>query len=377
MSDLPELATTLTALLDAQRADGMHPGAQFYVSRHGKVLVDGVIGESRPGRALRADDVMLWYSSGKPLTAVAVLQCWERGDLALDDPIGRYVGGWAGGKERVTIRHALTHTGGFTMVGPDEPFDKDISYAETLSRIAAHPLEWEPGTEGGYHPSSAWKVLGAVVEEVDGRPIDRYLADEVLVPAGMTGSRLGIDVATREALGERLVPVHWTGHAFPIPTRDGGIRMRPYHIEEIHNEAWHMAKVEPGGGFRGPAADLGRFYESLLGFGLAVLGPRTVEVLGAVHRYGVPDRYFGSMKTPWGLGVQVAGGLTGRVGRRAFGHNGMASSRGLCDPELGLVAVLVCNGLTDPVKNEQRMSGFFDAVYSALGEDAQRVRRRS
>ena len=33
-----------------------------------------------------------------------------------------------------------------------------------VARIAAHPLEWEPGTEAGYHPSSGWKILGAVVE---------------------------------------------------------------------------------------------------------------------------------------------------------------------------------------------------------------------
>jgi hypothetical protein len=55
----------------------------------------------------------------------------------------------------------------------------------------------------------------------------------------------------------------------------------------------------------------------------------------------------------------------------------MASSRGLCDPDLGLVAVLVCNGLADPLKNEQRMVAFFDAVYSGLGEEAAPFRRPS
>lgn len=378
VSELPDLTNVLVTLLEEQRDRGWHPGAQAYVSRNGKPLVDVAVGESAAGRALRTDDVMLWYSSGKPLTAAAVLQCWERGDVGLDDPVARFVPAWAGGKERVTVRHVLTHTGGFTMVGRHEPFDADITYADAVARIAAHPLEWEPGTEAGYHPSSGWKILGAIVEAVDGRPIDRYLAEEIVGPAGMTGASLGVDRAAQQALGDRLVPVHWTGHAFPMPTPEGGIRMRPYHVEEIHNLPWHIAKVEPGGGFRGPASALGRFYECLLGFGAArVLDPRTVEVMGAVHRYDVPDRYFGSMRTPWGLGVQVAGGLSGGVGRRAFGHNGMASSRGLCDPDLGLVAVLVCNGLPDPIKNEQRMVAFFDAVYAGLGPDAVPFRRPS
>jgi CubicO group peptidase (beta-lactamase class C family) len=361
-------------MVERQAADGFHPGAQLYVSRHGIPLLDVAVGESRPGRALLTDDVMMWYSSGKPVTTAAVLQLWERGRLGLDDPVGRYIPGWGNGKERATLRHVLTHTGGFSMAGPGEPFDQDLSYTEVMARIAAHPSEWEPGTKAGYHPSTGWKVLGAIVEAVDGRPIDRYVAEEVLAPAGMTASHLGIDPATQATLGDRLVPVHWTGHALAIPTDDGGIRMWEYHIEDIHNQAWHIAKVEPGGGMRGPARDLGRFYESVLGFGRRILDRTTVEVMAAVHRYGVPDVVLGGMKIPWGLGVQVAGGLTGGVGRRSFGHNGMASSRGMADPDAGLVIVFITNGLTDPLRNEQRMFEVVDGIYSALGDEVAHLR---
>jgi CubicO group peptidase (beta-lactamase class C family) len=359
--------------LERQRAEGLHDGAQVYVSRYGEPLLDLAIGESTPGRALERDDVMLWYSSGKPLTTTAVLQLWERGRLGLDDRVADYVDGWGAGKERVTIRHVLTHTGGFTMVGRGEMFDKDVGYAEAVARIAAHPAEWEPGTKAGYHPTSGWKILGAVVEAVDGRPVDRYLADEVLAPAGLKESRLGVPVEEQAALGDRLVPVHWKGHALAFQD-ESGLRMVPYHIERIHNEPWHVAKVEPGGGMRGPARELGRFYESLLGHGPPVLEPRTVEVMGAVHRYGIPDVIFGGQKTPWGLGVQVAGGMSGGPGRRAFGHGGMASSRGFADPDAGLVLVLVANGLPDPLRNEQRMFAFTDGVYRALGEEVAHLR---
>ncbi|HEU5448357.1 MAG TPA: serine hydrolase, partial [Acidimicrobiia bacterium] len=119
---------------------------------------------------------------------------------------------------------------------------------------------------------------------------------------------------------------------------------------------------------------LGRFYESLLGFGAPILEPRTVEVMGAVHRYGIPDVIFGGQKTPWGLGVQVASGMSGGVGRRAFGHGGMASSRGIADPDAGLVVVLVTNGLPDPYRNEQRMFAFFDGVYRAFGDELEHLR---
>lgn len=363
----------VVATLERQCSEGFHDGAQVYVSRFGEPLLDVAVGESKPGRALERGDVMLWYSSGKPVTTTAVLQLWERGRLGLDDRVADYVAGWGAGKERVTIRHVLTHTGGFTMAGRGELFDTDVPYAEAVARIAAHPAEWEAGTKAGYHPTSGWKILGAIVEAIDGRSIDRYVADEVLLPAGMKESRLGVPVGDQGALGERLVPVAWKGHAIAI-NDDGGLRMLPYHIEKIHNEAWHVAKVEPGGGMRGPARELGRFYESLLGFGAPLLEGRTVEVMAAVHRYGLPDIIFGGMKTPWGLGVQVAGGMSGGPGRRAFGHGGMASSRGLADPDAGLVMVLVANGLPDPIRNEQRMFAFTDGVYRAFGDELAHLR---
>jgi CubicO group peptidase (beta-lactamase class C family) len=366
----PDLARVVE-LLERQRAVGWQDGAQCYVSRHGEVLLDVTVGESRPGRALEPDDLMLLYSAGKPLTVVAILQLWERGKLGLDDQIGNFVDGWGAGKERCTIRHVLTHTGGFPNADA-KLFDADVSYEEVVAHIAASPARWEPGTDAAYHPSSGWKILGAVVERVDGRPIDRYLRDEVFAPLGLDNMHLGIPLEEQSTLGERIVPVSWRGHVMPAIDEDGGLQMVPYKVDQYHNEPYFVAKVEPGGGARGSARGLGTVYESLLGFGPSVLEPRTVETMSAVHRYGIKDRLF-RRNIPWGLGVQVA--FTGGTGRRAFGHGGMASSRALADPEFGLVMAVVSNGLPSFLPAEQRLFEVTDAVYSALGEDVARTRQ--
>jgi len=352
----------VVALVERQQEDGLHPGAQLYVSLGGQVECDVAVGDARPGQALRRDHLMLWYSSTKPLTAVAVAQLLERGTLALDDPISRYVSAWGGGKERCTIRHVLTHMGGFASA---ETFDADLSWGEAVARIAAHPASYEPGTWASYHATSGWKILGEVVRVVDGRPIDAYLADEVLAPAGMSDTWLGIPLPDQERLGERLAPVHWTGHVMPV-MQDGALSMVPYHIENIHDQPWHRAKVEPGAGGRGPAGDLGRFYEALLldHAGRLFRRPETVDLLTACHRSGVLDRIFLS-SPPWGLGVQIAGSMSGSIGYRAFGHSGMSSSRGLCDPVEGLVMVFISNGLANPIDNERRMTDITNAVYAA------------
>jgi CubicO group peptidase (beta-lactamase class C family) len=372
MSPRPD-STLLIERIERQVMDGLQPGAQLYVSLKGEPLIDIAVGRSDGSRALRDDDVMLWYSSGKPVTSVAVLQLWERRKLDLDDRVERYLPGFAAGKEAATIRHLLIHTGGFPMYA-DDPFDRDVSDEEAMALIAAHPAEWEPGTKAGYHPTVSWKVLGALVERIDGRSIDQYLAEEIFLVSGMADTHLSIDQATWASLGERIVPVHWTGHALPARTDDGQIGLVEYHIERIHNEPWHAAKVEPGAGMRGPAHDLGRFYESLLGFNRPLLERRTVEVMIATHRIGMPDAMFGGFKVPWGLGVQVGAAFVGGVGRRAFGHIGMASSCGLADPDLGLVVVLVANGLADPVRVEQRLCELVDGAYSMLGPHASRFR---
>ena len=358
-------------LLERQRREDLHDCAQVYVSLGGRTLLDGAVGESRPGRALATDDVMLWYSSGKPLTTVAILQLWEQGRLGLDDRVGDFVAGWGNGKERCTLRHVLTHTGGFPMYGSPD-FDTDLPSADVLARIAATPAVWEPGTKAGYHPVTGWKVLGAVIEAVDGRPVDEYLHDEILEPLGCASSSLGVPLAVQDALGDRLVPVAWKGHRFPVVEDDGGLRMVPYRIDEIHNQPWHVAKVEPGASMRGPARELGRFYESLLGYGPRLLEPGTVELMGAVHRHDLRDAVFG-FAANWGLGVTVD--ISGGAGRRAFGHGGMASSRGFADPDCGLVGVVVCNGLPNPIAAEQRLVEVTDAIYTAFGDITARFRR--
>ena len=368
---MPPDLSPVVALLEAGRAAGWHDCAQVYVSLRGEPVLDAAVGEIRPGRALRTDDVMLWYSSGKPLTVVALLQLWEQDRLGLDDLVAKYLDGWGNGKEKCTLRHVLTHTGGFPMPG-DPTYDADVTWEEAVAATVAAPALWEPGTAAGYHPASGWRVLGAVVEKLDGRRIDRYLHDEVLAPLGLTDCYLGIPLERQRELGDRIVPVMWSGHRFPSVDEKGNFYMAPYRIERTHNEPWHVAKVEPAGGMRGPARELGHFYESLLGYGPALLNPRTVEAMRAIQRYGVRDRTFGTV-TPWGLGVQVE--FSGGTTRRAFGHGGMASSRALADPECGLVMVVVANGLAGYLEAERRVLEVTDAVYTALGDEVAHLRK--
>ena len=156
-------------LLGEQRERGMHDGAQLFAARKGQTLVDVAIGEAQSGVPLRTDSVMLWLSSTKPLTAVAIAQLMERDKLKLDDPVQSHIPEFANGKESATVRQVLTHTGGFPM--RNVSFLR-FSWDEAIQTICAAPAEWEPGTVAGYHGLSGWSVLGEIVRRVAGRPIE-------------------------------------------------------------------------------------------------------------------------------------------------------------------------------------------------------------
>ena len=110
--DRARLART-AAELEAQVDAGLELGGQLFLALRGEVVADAGFGAARPGEPMRRDHLMLWMSSTKPVAAVAICQLWERGRLELDDPVALHIPEFAqGGKERVTVRHLLTHTGG-------------------------------------------------------------------------------------------------------------------------------------------------------------------------------------------------------------------------------------------------------------------------
>jgi CubicO group peptidase (beta-lactamase class C family) len=338
------------ASLERGVEDGRHGGAQVYFSRFGRPVLEFACGEASPGVPMTRDHLTVWFSCTKPVVALAVALLYDRGRLDIDDPVRRYLPAFAHGKEACTLRHVLTHQGGFsgaTAILEPKP------WAETLAAICAYPAEYPPGTRAGYHPTAGWYVLGEIVRIVDGRPIERFVADEILAPLGMRDSRLGIAEPDQARLGTRLARVA-LGRT-PSPH---------YATQEFidrFNSAPEIARVVPSGGMRGPARELGRFYEWLLARGRWEERQRvsraTVDLFTACHRWEVPDKTLAGAPLPWGLGFMLYGNgdVHPAASRRVFGHSGMVSSVAFADPERALACVVITNGLIDPLNNGRRL----------------------
>ncbi len=363
--DADELPRTVAALAEGidQR---LQLGGQIYLAQRGRVLADAGFGAARPGEAMRRDHLMLWMSSTKPLAALAIAWLWERGALGLDDPVARHIPEFAaGGKEKVTVRHLLTHTGGLRMLDTGWPA---LGWDGIVAKVCAQRLEprWTPGRKAGYHLASSWFVLGELVRRLDGRPFERWVRDELFLPLGCEDAWVGMPPARYRAYGGRLAPMFASGEGEPTPLA-------------LDAEA-SVVTCSPGGNGWGPLRDLARVYELLaaggtLG-GLRLLAPQTVEAIRARHRVGLIDQTFRT-RLDWGLGVIVNSAHYGdpalpygygpHAGPRTYGHSGARSSCAFHDPDAELVVALAVNGMPSDEVHRERFAKLTAAIYEDLG----------
>lgn len=362
--------------IEAGIAQGLHPGAQVCVWRGDACVADAGLGEARPGVPMLPETMTLWLSAGKPITAIAIAQQVEAGAIELTDPVAEYVPEFAAnGKEAVTIRDVLTHTGGFRSVVYRYP---EQSWDDAIAAVCRARLEtgWEVGQTAGYHPHSGWNILGKVLEVCSDQPVGEHLRDAVLLPWGMTSSWVGMADTAYDAAESRLADVLDTSRPEREPVS-----------KKLHTRPWVVGQ-RPGGNAWGPARELARFYRALLSGGeldgTRLVDSTTIENLIARHRRDTTDRTFRAVMD-WGLGFMVNNrrhdaanaekhGETGapygfgpHASDRAFGHGGNQTSIGMADPEHDLAIVVVFNGMPGDAAHQQRMHAVLGAIYEDLG----------
>jgi CubicO group peptidase (beta-lactamase class C family) len=353
----------MAAAIERGIEQGLHLGAQAYVAVGGEPVADLAIGEARAGVPMTTDRMVIWWSMTKPSVAVSIARLWERGALELDHRVVRYVPEFgANGKDRVTIRHLLTHTGGFRAGDQvrSTAADPNAWWDETVAGICAVEPEpgWVPGQKAGYHLTCGMTMLGELVRRVDGRPFDRFVREEVFEPLGMVDCWVGMPEDRVAGYADRVGTMHDTSEGQAV-ARD-----------ELDAPA-ALVRCSPGGGGRGPMRQLARLYEMLRRHGeldgARVLTPQTVEALTARHRVGLFDHTF-NVVTDWGLGFNIdSGGMGPHCSTRSFGHGGAQSSLAFCDPEHDLVAAIQTNGMPGNERHYLRFRELTRALYLDLG----------
>jgi CubicO group peptidase (beta-lactamase class C family) len=364
MATLSKTTGTLQRGLDR----GLHIGAQVFAAIDGRVVADLALGEAAPGHAMGQDTLMCWLSASKPVTAIAVAQLREAGRINWDDPVAEHVPEFAAhGKEGITIRHILTHTAGLRGVRYSFPEDPWPSIMEKICQAKPEP-RWRPGEKAGYHPYSAWFILGEVVQRLSGKNYSTYLRRNVFEPAGMTDCWIGMPAETYDRYGQRIGTMMNTAGPAPEPA---GLEQRE---KVVH--------PSPGTNAFGPARQLGRFYQMLLADGAGdedqLLEPETVTKLTRRQRKGMYDYTF-RHTVDWGLGLirdskHHAPGEPAAIpynfgpyaSSRTFGHGGRQSTAAFADPAHNLAVAVICNGMPGEEAHNRRMHEILGALYEDL-----------
>src|SRR5689334_11008698 len=128
-------------------ADGRVQGASILVTQGQRQFARNF------GTAKGTEPVFLLASITKPMTAAAVMTLVDAGELSLDDKVVKFFPGFTGeGRETITVRHLLTHTGGLPdMLADDEALREHHTplsgYREGALKA---PLKFPAGTKYSY-----------------------------------------------------------------------------------------------------------------------------------------------------------------------------------------------------------------------------------
>lgn len=329
----PDLAA-IDRYIEQEMAAARLPGLAIGVVRGDGVVHLRGFGRADPGgRAVTPETLFTIGSTGKSITALAVMQLVEAGKLDLDRPVRDYVAdfrtGDAAGTELITTRHLLTHSSGYggaaglELVGREnrgeEAVDEQIRILQNTSLHAA------PGERHEYSNANyIW--LGQVIEAASGQSYEAYVREHILEPLDMDTTSLSLDEA--EARGLATGHRYWFGR--PTPYR------MPYHRSAL-----------PAGFIHSTAEEMSRYLIMLLNGGeyegRRVLSEEGVEALHSPHVFALPAPRPGVADAHYGFGwyvTEVNGAPTIYHG----GSTGTFHANLVLLPEHDLALVLLMNG---------------------------------
>ena len=257
-------------------------------------------------------------SISKPVTAVAILQLYERGKLDLDAPVQKYCPAFPQKDSSITSRQLLGHLSGIRHYNQDGKGDVPedsarhfSSMEESLQLFASDPLLSKPGTQ--FHYSTyGYTLLGCVLEGASSRKYFDFLRENVLRPAAMDHTQVDDFFA--------ILPhrTRWYHRDKTGAVRNAGVLDSSYKI--------------PGGGLISSADDMANFESALLAGKL--LKPATQAIMWTVQHTsdGKPTTY----ALGWGVSDELGVHTIGHTG----GQQGTSTSIILAPQKSAAVVVL-------------------------------------
>ncbi len=347
------------------------PGATLAVGYRGKVSVRAFGKLSYDAKAAPTIPNTMYdiASLTKVVATTTLVAKLVEGDFAvpldLDAKIERYLPEWAGGpnaewRHKVTVRHLLTHTSGlpafkeyWRTTNSRATAERSTGKQDTLARIFAEPLEYEPGTKEIYSDLGII-LMAEIIERLTGRALDDLAKSTIFSPLGMKDTMY----RPPKKLWPQIAPTEI----------DNNLRHRLVR-GEVHDEnAFVMGGVSGHAGIFSTAPDLAAFCQMLLNGG--VYAHQRILRRSTIAQFTTPQQLSGGTRT-LGWAVPTEGGSSGHYfSAHSFGHTGFTGTSIWIDPDRQLFVVLLTNRVhptRENTKIQQVRPALHDAVMQALG----------
>ena len=340
---------------------GVERGLQVAVYRHGEQIVDAVAGVADPetGRSVTSDTPFFSYSIGKGVAATVVHVLAERGVIDYDT---RIVELWpefgVHGKERATIRHALSQSAGVPGLPAGLTVEDLTDWEKMRVIIADEEPWWEPGTKIGYHAITFGYIVGEIIRRASGKPIPRVLREEVAEPLGMADELFFAVPEVEQGRMAWLEDAPGNEEMFgELPPDSPIFKLGPDLTAEHANRAdVRGANILAGGTVTADA--VARMYAALLGEvdGVRLVSPERLREVSAVVMSGI-DEIFG-FPTAWGLGYSIGQFMSNaHETQHVFGVGGVGGSYAYADTKTGVTFALTKNWLTPSFDTAEQIAG--------------------
>jgi CubicO group peptidase (beta-lactamase class C family) len=366
-------------------------GAVTLVARKGKLVhleAHGLM-DVESNKPMRTDTLFRMASMTKPITAVAILMLMEEGKLILSDPVSKYIPEFKNPKvavwnlpndpagagyhlvpadREITLQHLLTHTSGLANgeAGPAGEYFRRAnlprggSLAERVKRAASLPLNFQPGTQWEYSPSTGFDTLGRIVEILSGVSLEQFFKQRILGPLNMNDTFFRVPENRRADV------------AVVYTRREQGL-IRPPAAEPLPAGVEYFSG---SGGLTGSTEDYLQFAQMLLnggqGNGKRLLSRKTVELMtdNAIGNLDLRNYMEGEGDRQnlrgygFGLGVRVrrSTGASGWLGSTGdFGWAGANGTYFWVDPKEQLIGMVMMSTRVARLRTE-----IPNAVYQAI-----------
>jgi CubicO group peptidase (beta-lactamase class C family) len=177
------------------------PGAALALIEQGRVRDVRGFGMAQPGAGVPVTPQTLFQaaSDSKPVTAFAVLDLAERGQLDLDAPIETYLGGWKlppsqWSPEQVTVQRVLSHTAGLSVPGyggfpPGEPTQTLLESLAGAADAGGTPVAIiQPPGQGFAYSGGGFTLAQLMLRRLSAEPFADLAQQRVLKPLAMHAS---------------------------------------------------------------------------------------------------------------------------------------------------------------------------------------------